>query len=54
LGLIQATERHLAIQKIRPMVEQMPRIMEYYEGDPVAIENLLDAWEMKDHTIGSS
>ena len=46
LGLIQATEKHLAFQKIRPLVEQMPRIMEYYEGDPVAIEKLYDAWAM--------
>ncbi len=46
LGLIQATENHLAFQRIRPLVEQMPRIMEYYEGDPVAIEKLYDAWAM--------
>lgn len=44
LGLIKATEKHQALQKTRPLVEQMPRIMKYYEGDPITIENLHNAW----------
>ena len=44
-GLIQPTEKLHAIQKIKPVVEQVPQILAYYESDPVAIENMLAAWE---------
>jgi hypothetical protein len=44
LGLIQSIERQQALKKIRPLVDQMPQIIKYYEGDPVAIETLLAAW----------
>ena len=48
LGLIQSIERQQALKKIRPLVDQIPQIMDYYEGDPIAIETLLDAWAYHD------
>ena len=44
-GLIQPGEKLQAIQKIKPLVEQVPQILAYYESDPVAIENMLAAWD---------
>ncbi|MBU0511976.1 MAG: hypothetical protein KJ638_09805, partial [Chloroflexi bacterium] len=43
-GLIQPGEKQQAIQQIRSLVEQIPRILEYYNTDPVAIKNMLAAW----------
>jgi hypothetical protein len=45
LGLIQSADKQQALKKIKPMVDQMPQIMRYFDGDPVAIETLLKAWE---------
>ena len=44
-GLIQPDEKQQAIQQIKPLVQQIPQILAYYESDPVAIENLLAAWD---------
>jgi hypothetical protein len=49
LGLIQSSERQQARRKIKPIVDQMPQILEYYGGELVAIENLLDAWALDNH-----
>jgi hypothetical protein len=48
LGLVQSSERQQALRKIKPIVDQMPQIVKYYGGDPVAVENLLDAWAIGD------
>ena len=45
LGLIQSAEKQQALKKIKPMVDQIPQIIEYFDGEPVAIETLLKAWE---------
>jgi len=45
LGLIQPSEKLQAIQQIKPLVQQTPRVLKYFECDPVAIANMLAAWE---------
>jgi hypothetical protein len=45
LELIQSAERRQALQKIKPLIRGIPKIIGYYEGDPVVIENLMGAWE---------
>jgi hypothetical protein len=45
LGLIQLNEKQQAIQQIKPLVQQIPQVLKYYECDPVAIANMLAAWE---------
>jgi hypothetical protein len=42
--LIQPADKQDAIQEIGPLVDQMPKIMEYYDGDPLALETLRAAW----------
>jgi hypothetical protein len=44
LGLIEASDRERASQQIRPMVANMPNTMDCYDGDPVAVDNLMAAW----------
>jgi hypothetical protein len=44
-GLIQLDENQRAIQQIKPLVRQIPRVLKYYECDSIAIENMLAAWE---------
>ena len=46
LGMIQPDEKQQAIRQIKPLVRQIPRVLKYYESDPVAIENMLAAWEL--------
>lgn len=48
LGLIQSSERQQALRKIKPIVDQMPPVVEYYGGEFIAIENLLDTWASED------
>jgi hypothetical protein len=45
-GLIRPDEKQQALQQIKPLVAQIPPILRYYECDPVAIENLLAAWDI--------
>jgi hypothetical protein len=45
LGLIEASDRERASQQMRPMVANVPNIMASYDGDPVAVDNLMVAWE---------
>lgn len=45
-GLIQPDEAQQAFQQIKPLVEQTPQILKYYESDPVAIQNMLAAWDI--------
>jgi hypothetical protein len=44
-GLIQLDEKQQAFQQIKPLVRQIPQALKYYECDPIAIENMLAAWE---------
>jgi hypothetical protein len=45
-GLVQPYETQQALQQIKPLVEQTPQILKYYEIDPVAIQNMLAAWDI--------
>jgi hypothetical protein len=45
LGLIPFDEKQRTIQQIKPLVRQIPQVLKYYECDPIAIENMLVAWE---------
>lgn len=45
MGLVQIDEKEHAFSKIKPLViKETPNILEYYNCDPIAIENMLASW----------
>jgi hypothetical protein len=44
-GLIQSNQKQQAIDKLKIVVKQLPRILAYYECDLVAIQNMVAAWD---------
>jgi hypothetical protein len=44
-GLIQSNQKQQAIDKLKIVVKQLPRILAYYESDLVAIQNMVAAWD---------